>query len=102
MGCGVRNPPRFVLEASGVLYALIPERGDGAALEDGGDDESHARCDDPRVQHVAGNAEGLGRDSKDPIVEANDGQLGEHQNDFVDDVGAVKPFACRNTRVHRQ
>jgi hypothetical protein len=99
---GVGDPPRFVLEASGIMYARVPERSDWCALKDGGNDEGHTRCDDPRVHEMTSVAEGLGRDPENAIVETNNSQLVEHQNNFVDDVGAVEPFASGQSGVNWQ
>ena len=48
---------------------------------------------------MAGDAERIAGDRKDPVVETGDRDFVEHKHDLVNDVGAVKPFASSHARV---
>lgn len=43
---------------------------------------------------MTGNPKLVSRDGEDPVVETCDRDLVEHENDFVDNVGAIEPLAC--------
>jgi hypothetical protein len=79
--------------------APVPESSDWRALEDSRNDESETGSHDPGVHKMTGDAERIAGHRENSVVQTGDGNLVEHKNDLVHDVGTVEPLAGGHTRV---
>ena len=82
------DEPGPEVDAAAAGDALVPRRGDGAALEDGGQEGGDAPGQDEGEGHVDGLGEGP-VDAEDAQVEAEDGRLDADDHEGVDDFVGV-------------
>lgn len=89
----VRDPPRLIRKALCSFDRVVPKPGDWRALKDGSNTKGHACNHDPSIwidlatvsttpiktltHDMAGNAERLGGDGKDAVVQADNRRLVE-------------------------
>ena len=88
VGADEPGPEVDAVAATGDEDALVPGRGDGAALEDGGREGGDAPGQDEGEGDVDGAGEGP-VDAEDAQVEAEDGRLDADDHEGVDDLVGV-------------